>query len=116
LIVGAWFGEPAATMAFAQRCDASPLDASVLAWCARIASRRGDYDAAASFQERAALMNPGAVFGTGELRVSPQGMVGGQLSGGPADLWATYTYRRPAPWDVLVPSLVHLRLESIALE
>jgi O-antigen ligase/tetratricopeptide (TPR) repeat protein len=115
LIVGAWFGEPAAATELAHRCDASPLDSSVLGWCARIASRRGDRAAAASFQERAALMNPSAGFVTAELRVSPEGMIGGQLAGGPADLWSTYTYRRPAPWDVLVPSLLHLRLESIAL-
>ena len=116
LIVGSWFGDPAPTNAFALRCDASPLDAGLLGWCARLASRRGDVAAAASFQERAVLMNPGAGFFTAELRVSPQGMVGRQLPGSPADLWATYTYRRPAPWDVLVPSLVHLRLESIALD
>jgi tetratricopeptide (TPR) repeat protein len=116
LVVGAWFGDPPARTQLKAKCDASPLDAGVLAWCARLASRDGDRAAADSFQERASLMNPGAGFSTAELRVSPDGMVGRQLPGSPADLWATYTYRRPGPWDILVPSLIHLRLESIALD
>jgi hypothetical protein len=45
-----------------------------------------------------------------EARVSDTGMVGRQLIGDPADLWATYTYRRPGPWDMLVPTLLHLML------
>jgi tetratricopeptide (TPR) repeat protein/O-antigen ligase len=111
LVIGAWYGDPIAAKELAGRCNSSPLDEGLLAWCSRIASRRGDVVAAESFQERASLMNPGAGFGTAELRVSADGMVGRQLPGNPADLWATYTYRRPAPWDLLVPSLIHLRLE-----
>ena len=45
-----------------------------------------------------------------ELRVEEAGLAS-QLFGSPADFWGTYTYRRPTPNDILVPSLIHLGLE-----
>jgi hypothetical protein len=43
-----------------------------------------------------------------EYRVTQAGAAGIAPA---SSLWATYTYRRTAPWDVLVGSLVHLHLE-----
>jgi hypothetical protein len=45
----------------------------------------------------------------GELRVTVAPL--GKLPADPADFWAVYTYRRPGPWDILVPDLVHLAIK-----
>jgi O-antigen ligase/tetratricopeptide (TPR) repeat protein len=113
LVAQAWIGDAHASAQLLSECRQGSLDTSLLDWCARIAMRNGDAVAAAAFRGQASLVNTGAIFGTAELRVSAEGMVGVQLPGSPADLWATYTFRRPGPWDILVPSLVHLRLENV---
>jgi tetratricopeptide (TPR) repeat protein len=92
-------------------CQTYALDLSWLAWCAKVEVQHGHLDAADVYRQRVSLINLGAALEAGLMRVSPTGMLGRQLVGDPADLWATYTYRRPAPWDILVPSLVHLTLE-----
>jgi tetratricopeptide (TPR) repeat protein len=111
VIADAWTGDSAALDTLLRDCANHPIDASLLGWCARVSRRHGESGLAEVFMQRVKLISIGAAEGAAELRVSPDGMVGVQMPGGPADLWATYTYRRPAPWDVLVGSLIHLRLE-----
>jgi O-antigen ligase len=110
LVVSAWADRTAAGPLQAV-CQTNTLDISQLTWCARVEAHLGDDAGAERYRERVSLINLGAAFDAGLVRVSPSGMVLNQLVGDPADLWATYTYRRPAPWDILVPSLVHLTLD-----
>jgi O-antigen ligase/tetratricopeptide (TPR) repeat protein len=110
LIIQAWDGDATAADRLFGQCGANQLDANFLAWCARTANHLGREAEASAYRERVAIISLGVSPSAAELRVSPSGMVGRQLPGDPADLWATYTYRRPAPWDVLVPSLIHLKL------
>ncbi len=87
------------------------MDVYWLAWCARLEGHRGNVERANELRDLANTAVVSTYQAGAEMRVSDEGMVGMQLLGDPADLWATYTYRRPAPWDILVPNLVHLRLE-----
>jgi hypothetical protein len=109
-VIDAWTGNATAADGLVADCVANPLDQRALLWCARIEGRRGHVDSANRLLDLAnTSFQSSYVFGA-ELRVSESGMVGRQLVGEPADLWATYTYRRPGPWDILVPSLIHLKL------
>ncbi len=91
------------------RCSARPLDTTALGWCARIASRAGEIDEANRYRTWMFTVGRGAVHGA-ELRVSTTPLVGRTVEGNLALFYGTYTYRRPTPWDLLVPSLPHLTL------
>jgi O-antigen ligase/tetratricopeptide (TPR) repeat protein len=110
-LIRAWQGDSLAADAVLDACSANPLDIYWLTWCARLEGHRGNLDHANELRDLANTSLLSAYHAGAEMRVSQEGMVGDQLLGDPADLWATYTYRRPAPWDILVPSLVHLRIE-----
>jgi O-antigen ligase len=108
MVAGAWSGDPSRVRALLDNCADHGLDASLLIWCARVLRHIGDQSAAESFQERVRLISLGSVPDTMEYRVTQNGAEGLAPA---TSLWATYTYRRSAPWDVLVGSLVHLHLE-----
>lgn len=110
MVSRAWLGDTDALAVLRDACQARPVDASLLIWCARVTRHLGLQTESNAYRERVALISIGASAGAGELRVSGREMIGDQLPGGPADLWATYTYRRPAPWDILVPDLIYLAL------
>jgi tetratricopeptide (TPR) repeat protein len=109
-VIEAWTGDDTAADALVTECLANPLRQRELLWCARIEGHRGDLGAANRMLALANVSFQSSYVGGAEVRVSDTGMIGRQLIGEPADLWATYTYRRPGPWDILVPSLIHLRL------
>jgi hypothetical protein len=109
--VDAWSGDQGAYQRLSARCQAEPLQLQPLAWCARIESRRGNADAADRLRYLANVQTGGEYRAGAELRVATRPLVGRTLEGTPAIFWGTYTYRRPTPWDILVPSLVHLTLE-----
>ena len=109
-LIDAWDGDQAAANALVSQCRANPLDLYGLLWCARLEDHRGNVESSNDLRDLANISFQSSYVGGAELRVSTEGMVGSQLVGEPADLWATYTFRRPAPWDILVPSLVHLKL------
>jgi hypothetical protein len=93
------------------RCRSEPLRIHLLFWCARIEGRRGN-DAAANDFRYLANAQLGGSYGQGaELRILQGPAIGRSLQGNPAIFWGTYSYRRFTPWDVLVPSLLHLTLE-----
>jgi hypothetical protein len=110
-IVQAWMGDATAADSLIAACKANPLDLYRLLWCARVEEHRGNNANAHELRLLANISLLSSYTAGAEMRVSPAGMVGRQLVGDPADLWATYTYRRPAPWDILVPSLIHLKVE-----
>jgi len=109
--VDAWAGDEAAYQRLIDRCAADPLNISVLFWCARIEGHRGNVARANDYRYLANAQVGGTYRSGAELRVATEPMVGRSLEGNPAIFWGTYTYRRYTPWDVLVPSLVHLTLE-----
>jgi hypothetical protein len=110
-IIEAWVGDDQIARQLLDDCRANPLDQFLILWCARLASHRGDVAGANALLDLANISFQSSYVGGAETRVSESGMIGRQLIGDPADLWATYTYLRPAPWDILVPSLIHLKLE-----
>jgi tetratricopeptide (TPR) repeat protein len=109
--VRAWEGDEAARVRLTATCEAQPLNIGVLLLCARAEGRAGNLERANEFRYLANVQIGGAYSLGAELRVNDQQAVGRSLEGDPAIFWGTYTYRRPTPWDVLVPSLVHLTLE-----
>ncbi len=112
-VISAW-GEPpdaAAAGRVFDRCSTRPFDAAALGWCARLSARAGDDEAAERYRAWAFTLGYDAMGGA-ELRVSTKPTVGRTVAGNLALFYGTYTYRRPTPWDLLVPSLVHLSLSS----
>jgi len=107
-IIGAWQGDDAALGRIRAAVDARPLDTWSLMWAARLESRRGNVEAADRYRLWASIPAPGAGAGGAEMRVSDRELVGQDIHGGLAAFWGTYTYRRPTPWNMLVPSLIQL--------
>jgi hypothetical protein len=109
--VDAWIGSDAAFERLVGRCVEDPLNLAALTFCARIEGRRGNAAKANDFRYLANAQLGNAYRYGAELRVARTPMSGRTLEGNPAIFWGLYTYRRYTPWDVLVPSLVHLTLE-----
>ena len=109
-LIRAWGGEEAAIERVFASCRAQPLlDASRLIWCARLANRAGDTQGAAAFRRLADILQESSGVNGGESRVAR--VEYNKITGSAADLWGLFTYRRATPWDILVPSLVHLTIE-----
>jgi O-antigen ligase len=106
--IDAWSGDEAAYRRLIDRCATDALSLQPLFWCARIEGRRGDVQAANDYRYLANAQVGGSYRSGAELRISTAPGVGRTVEGNPAIFWGTYTYRRFTPWDVLVPSLVHL--------
>jgi O-antigen ligase/tetratricopeptide (TPR) repeat protein len=111
LAFDAWSGVKVSQEDLFELCADDPFNASALMWCARIADRIGDGAAGARYRETSGVLAVSLAKHGAELRVTESEPSVGQQPGSIADLWATYTYRRPGPWDILVPSLLHLHLE-----
>jgi hypothetical protein len=80
------------------------LNAGLLQLCARVQARLGNPGRA---DELRYLTNAGPGGGA-ELRIATQPTVGRSLEGSLSTFWGVYSYRRWQPWDMLVPSLLHL--------
>ena len=109
LIINGWSGDAVALAALYESCIGRPLESSLVLWCVRVAEHVDDATQGSRFRGLADIAWVGSGTSTGELRVivAPSG----KLPGDPADFWAVFTYRRPGPWDILVPDLVHLAIE-----
>lgn len=110
LFIAAWAGDDAARAELVAACRARPLNVNQLLLCARAEGRAGNVDAANEFRYIASAQIGGAYSSGAELRVATIALTGRTLEGDPAIFWGTFTYRRPTPWDILVPDLVHLTL------
>jgi O-antigen ligase len=109
-LIAAWSGDTVATSELYDQCIARPLDIELLKWCGLVAAHHGTDELSGKFQQVADLINVGASAAATLTRVNP-GTPVGPIAGGPAAFWGTFTYRRPTPADVLVPSLVHLAIK-----
>jgi tetratricopeptide (TPR) repeat protein len=110
-VIGAWTGDDAALHALLAQCAAHPLDVTALTWCARIEGHAGNDPEANRYRAWANTIIGNAYVAGAELRVNPDVQVGRSDAGNEALFYGYYTYRRPTPWDLLVPDLVHLTLE-----
>jgi O-antigen ligase/tetratricopeptide (TPR) repeat protein len=111
LVVDAWTGNDTAFREILAIGGAEPLNGAALGWAARLHARRGD-DATANLYRRWAFTASSVAVPTGaELRVSDGPKIGRTVAGTVAEFWGTYTYRRPTPWNILVPSLIQLELQ-----
>jgi tetratricopeptide (TPR) repeat protein len=109
-VISAWGGDRSAANRLFDRCRAQPLDLGPLLWCARVAEHSGDAATTDRFRSMAdAVVNGSSSLG-GELRVT-SAVSAGAIEGDAASIWGTFTYRREIPADLLVPILVHLKLE-----
>ncbi len=107
LVIAAWDGDRAALDALYARAAARPLDTRTVTWCARLAARAGDSRRARAFRSWLDGFSPGAGTGGLEVRVT-DAAPGYGVAGSSAMFYGHYSYRRPTPWDLLVPSLPHL--------
>jgi tetratricopeptide (TPR) repeat protein len=110
-VIDAWSGDRDAHEAVLQRCAARPLDLTGLAWCARLEGRVGRVQEANRYRAWSNTVVGGSYAAGAELRVRRGPQVGRSDAGDPARFYGHYTYRRPTPWDLLVPDLIHLALE-----
>jgi tetratricopeptide (TPR) repeat protein len=108
-VIAAWAGDAAAFAKVLETCHLQATNSTAMDWCARLEARAGDESAANRYREISFLLL-GEVAGPFEVRVSDGPVVGRNIAGGVAEFYGTYTYRRPTPWNPLVPSLVQLVL------
>jgi tetratricopeptide (TPR) repeat protein len=106
--IDAWTGDEGAYRRLVDRCAVDALLLYPLFWCARIEGRRGNVEASNNYRYLANTQLWSSYRMGAELRVQTTPGVGRTVEGNPAIFWGTYTYRRFTPWDMLVPSLIHL--------
>jgi O-antigen ligase len=109
LVIDAWEGAEDAAATLVGYCQTHPLDIAALLWCARIEGHRGNVARANDYRYLADAIEGGSFASGAELRVNNHVNIG-RLQGGPADFWGTWTFRRPTPMDILLPTLVHLTI------
>lgn len=109
-VIDAWSGDDASLHAVLDACAARPLDLTALSWCARLEGRAGNVAQANRYRAWANTIVGGAYAAGAELRVSTVRLTGRSDEGNVALFYGYYTYRRPTPWDLLGPDLVHLTL------
>ena len=110
LVIDAWTGDDDAFDAVLFIGDAEPLNSTAISWAARLHARRGD-DASANLYRRWGYTASSVAVQIGaELRVADDPKLDRTVAGTVAEFWGTYTYRRPTPWNILVPSLIQLEL------
>lgn len=109
-LIAAWSGDSVAMSELFDDCLAQPLDSELLKWCSLVATHNGQDALSARFQGVLNVIQVGSIEGAAEIRVNPTTQVG-PIPGNSSAFWGTYTYRRPTPADVLVPTLVHLAIK-----
>jgi hypothetical protein len=102
--IDAWDGDAEAALRLDQLCRDDPLNTRLLGWCAHIRARSGDPNGANDLR----YLANGGMASAAELRVATEPIVGRSLDDSQATFWGAYSYRRWQPWDMLVPSLLHL--------
>lgn len=109
IVLRAWGGDSVARSALEARAGRLPFDFTTLNWCSRVADRVGDHAAALRFRQWADIVSGGAGTSGQTVRVAATGHI--EPAGSNAEFYGHYTYRRPTPWDQLVPGLPRLTLQ-----
>jgi O-antigen ligase/tetratricopeptide (TPR) repeat protein len=108
-VIDAWDGDPTAMERVIAGCEQFPTIAAVIDWCARLSARDGNTAEADRYRAWSFPLL-GESTGPFEVRVSEAPVLGSAIQGDVAAFYGTYTYRRTTPWNLLVPSLVQLKL------
>jgi O-antigen ligase/tetratricopeptide (TPR) repeat protein len=103
-VIDAWSGDPAAVEAVLAAAAGDPMDASALAWAARLSDRLGDGDAADGYRRLIDLGVRGAWPGLG-VRVGERVPKRDAALGTGTYYYGNYLYRRTTPIDLIVPGL-----------
>ena len=107
LVLDAWTGDAPAMDALIALAEAQPI-AGPIALVALVAGHQGHAEAT-RLKQWADVINAGTDPRAYEVVVRPPADRAGAYS--LASFYGHYTYRRPTPWDLLGPSLIHLELE-----
>jgi hypothetical protein len=113
LVIRAWDGDRGALSEIDALTRVSPLDLVPILWAGRLHSQIGDEDVANDYRRWAEYINGGASAGAHEVRVGTVEIARASdaRAGNGATFYGHYTYRRPTPWDLLVPGLPRLVYE-----
>jgi O-antigen ligase len=103
-VISAMAGNPSAYGQLAHRCYANPYD-PVLRWCAAVAERLGNPEAA-RFRGLAEAVGASGLEGELVLVVDGADVIGTRA---PAMLFGVAAFRHATPWDSLSPTLLHVR-------
>lgn len=102
-----WAGDDRAFADLRSLARSTPMDSSVVAWCARLASRRGDTAMAADYQQWFRVIYGNVIVGLFEVRTSRDAPPA-DSTGSNASFYGHYTYRRPTPWNLVGDRLLRL--------
>ena len=108
--IDAWSGNAEAFNSLIDDCASHPLNGGYIAWCAQLEAHAGNDAEAARFRDQSETVSAGSSGGSLSLRVATPSDTGPSVVPAGAYTWGVYTYRRWTPVDMLVPSLIHLRL------
>ena len=111
LVIDGWGGDPGAIRAVQDLADQDPLDATVLAWAARLSDRAGDADAAHRYRRLVDIGVRGASQGV-EVRVADRVPARDAALGTSTYYYGNYLYRRTTPIDLIVPGLPGLVIDD----
>jgi tetratricopeptide (TPR) repeat protein len=109
-IVGAWAGEPTSMATLLGSCLDSATDLGLVSWCALVEHHLGDEHEADRYSRLAEGDNGVLRVAAGLRRAVPSDAWTGPTYE-PGYYWSVYTYREWVPYDILVPSLVHVQFE-----
>jgi tetratricopeptide (TPR) repeat protein len=106
-LIAAWQGDDAALGRLVARCEGEPVGGPVSQ--AALVLGHLHHPDAARLRDWADIINAGTDPRAYEVRVLEPADFGKAFS--VASFYGHYTYRRPTPWDLLAPSLLHIGLE-----
>jgi tetratricopeptide (TPR) repeat protein len=113
MVIRAWEGDGQAVDEIDALARQHPLNLSTITWAGRLHSRLGDEEVANDYRRWAEYINGGASAGAHEVRVgtAEAARQNDARAGNLATFYGHYAYRRPTPWDLLVPGLPRLVYE-----
>ena len=110
-VIDGWEGDPGAIGAVQELADRDPMDATVLAWAARLSDRAGDADAAHRYRRLVDIGVRGASQGF-EVRVADRVPARDAALGTSTYYYGNYLYRRTTPVDLIVPGMPGLIIDE----
>jgi hypothetical protein len=112
MIVAAWNGDVAARNELEQYASTHPMDLWAVGWCAKLAHRMNDDEAADRYRRWANIVDPLAASQlTGVIRVDNGHGPRSGISWTVSSAYGTALYRRPNPANLVLLDLPGLRME-----